>query len=61
MTPDPPHLYTTEEWAAMSEHDREVVAEDRRRAVEAARAEHADRARLLESLTVERFTHGRVS
>lgn len=41
----------------MSEHDRAVVREDRRRAVERAREDHEARQNLLDSLTVERFTH----
>lgn len=52
-------LYTGEEWAAMSEHDREVVAEARRREVERAREAHEARQRLLDELTRERF--GRAS
>jgi len=56
MSEDPSHLYTADEWAAMSEHDREVVAEDRRRAVEDARTEHQ---RLVDSLTAERFNQHR--
>lgn len=59
MTDQPPHLYTAAEWQAMTEHDRELLRADRRRAVEEARAEHEDRDRLLESLTVERFTRNR--
>jgi hypothetical protein len=55
---EPLRLYSAEEWAAMSEHDRALVAEDRRRAVEHARQEHEARQRLLDSLTVERFGHG---
>lgn len=49
---DASRLYTADEWAAMSEHDKELVAEARRRAVEAAGAEHQ---RLVDSLTAERF------
>lgn len=59
MTDDPPRLYTAAEWAAMSDHDRAVVAEDRRRAVEAARHDHDARRQLLDSLTAERFTRNR--
>lgn len=39
----------------MSEHDREVVADYRRREVEAARLAHMARRQLLDSLTEERF------
>lgn len=39
----------------MSEHDRAVVADYRRREVEAARAAHLARRQLLDDLTVERF------
>jgi hypothetical protein len=54
-----PHLFTREEWEAMSDHERELVAEARRRAVEEAKRRHpAGRAALLDSLTVERFTRG---
>lgn len=57
---DAPRLYTADEWAAMSDHDRELLAEDRRRAVEAAREEQFQRNRqaLNDALTVERFGHG---
>lgn len=55
---DEPRLYTRDEWEAMSDHDRAVVAEDRRRAVEAERARHESRTRLLDDLMTERF--GRV-
>jgi hypothetical protein len=54
---DPLRLYTAEEWAAMTEHDRELLREDRRRAVEHARREHEARRLLLDSLTAERFGH----
>jgi hypothetical protein len=56
MTPDRPRYYSRAEWEALTDHDREVVAEERRRAVEDAAREHAARAALLESLTVERFS-----
>lgn len=58
MSDNPGRLYTAEEWAAMTEHDRDVVREDRRRAVERARAEHEARDAMVEALTVERFGHG---
>jgi hypothetical protein len=53
MSDDAARLYTSDEWAAMTERDRELVAEARRRAVEDAHAEHQ---RLVDSLTTERFT-----
>jgi hypothetical protein len=59
MSERAPHLFSREEWAAMSEHDRELVAEARRREVEEAKRHHpAGRRALLDSLTVERFSHG---
>jgi len=54
-----PRLYSTQEWAAMTEHDKAVLREHRRRQVEQARAAHQARAALLDTLTVERFTHAR--
>ena len=58
MSEDAPHLFTRAEWAAMTEGERAMVAEARRRAVEEAKRRHpAGRLRLLESLTVERFSH----
>jgi hypothetical protein len=53
---DPLRLYTTQEWEAMSEHDREVLREHRRRTVERERQRHERRRALLESLTAERFS-----
>lgn len=55
MSEQEPRLYTGEEWEAMSEHDRAVVADYRRREVEAARAAHTARRDLLDDLTAERF------
>ena len=43
----------------MTEHDKAVLREHRRRQVEQARAAHQARAALLDTLTVERFTHAR--
>lgn len=43
MTPHPPHLYTRAEWDGMSEADRRMVREHRRRAVEWARDDHEHR------------------
>lgn len=57
MSEGEPHLYSAEEWAALSERDRAVVREFRRREVEAARVAHEERQRLLDDLTVERFGH----
>lgn len=54
-----PHLYTREEWEALSDHDRDLLREHRRREVDAARVAHQRRAELLDALTVERFSHGR--
>jgi len=58
MTDNEPRLYTADEWAAMTQHDRALIAEDRRRAVEAARLAHNRRRELDDALTVERFGHG---
>lgn len=55
MSDHKPRYYSRAEWEAMSDHDREVVRDYRRREVEAARAEHEERQRLLDALTVERF------
>lgn len=53
-----PHLFTREEWEAMSDHDRELVADMRRREVEEAKRRHPSsrRMQLLDSLTAERFS-----
>jgi hypothetical protein len=40
MTPEPPHLYTREEWAAMDRTTRRLVRAHRARAVAWAQAEH---------------------
>lgn len=53
---DAPRLYTAQEWEAMTEHDRELLREHRRRQVELERQRHERRARLLEELTAERFS-----
>lgn len=50
-----PRYYTRDEWEAMSEHDRDVVRDYRRREVERAAEEHEERQRMLDALTVERF------
>jgi hypothetical protein len=52
-------LYTGDEWAALDEHDRDVIREDRRRVVEAYRAGREFRRELLDELTAERFGNGR--
>jgi hypothetical protein len=57
MNEQAPHLYSRAEWEAMSEHDRAVLREHRAREVEQARAAHQARAALLDTLTVERFSH----
>jgi hypothetical protein len=54
-----PHLYSAQEWAAMTEHERALLREDRRRMVELERARHQERQRLLDELTAERFGHAR--
>ena len=51
---DPAPLFTYAEWAAMTEAEREQWRELRRMAVESAREDHQ---RLVDSLTVERFSH----
>lgn len=51
-----PRLYSAAEWAAMSERDRAILREDRRRLVEQERKAHQGRQRLLDALTAERFT-----
>lgn len=43
MTPHPPHLYTHDEWEAMTDADRRLVLAHRRRAVEWAREDHEHR------------------
>jgi predicted Fe-S protein YdhL (DUF1289 family) len=59
VRPYPPRLFTTEEWAAMTDDEREAVWEKRRREVEAAREEHNARRALDDALTVERFGRAR--
>lgn len=51
-----PGLFTYEEWAAMTDAEREQWRELRRMAVEDAQLDHDQRRqRMLDSLTVERF------
>lgn len=50
-------LFTYEQWAALTEDERELWRAARAREVDAARREHEARQRLNDSLTVERFSH----
>ena len=58
MSEPAPQLYTREEWAAMTDHDRALLREHRRRAVERERERHQARQALLDELTAERYGHG---
>jgi hypothetical protein len=52
-----PQLYTYEEWCALTDEQRTQRLAELTQAVEELRREHHARQQLLDSLTVERFSH----